>query len=84
MLVDVEYPPNVPPVAVTGASAPKILTPELMLRAPIALIGTPDECIVELRRRVKDWGVTQFIFSGGTGDDEKRMRRLKEDILAHV
>ncbi len=60
------------------------VTPEAMLQAPIGLIGTPDECVAELRRRAKDWGVAQFIFSGGIGADEKQMRRLKEEILAHV
>ncbi len=53
-------------------------------QSPLALIGTPDECVVELKRRAKDWGVTQFIFSGGIGQDEKILRRLREDITAHV
>jgi probable F420-dependent oxidoreductase len=61
------------------------VTPEMMLQAPIALVGTPEECAAELRRRVKEWGVTQFIFSLGlTGVDDKQVRRLKEDILAHI
>jgi probable F420-dependent oxidoreductase len=60
------------------------VTPELMLKSPVALIGTPEECVAELRRRAKEWNVAQFIFSGTAGDDERSMRRLKEQILAHV
>ncbi len=57
---------------------------EGVLQSPLALIGTPEECIVELKRRAKEWDVTQFIFSGPIGQDEKGVRRLREEILAHV
>jgi probable F420-dependent oxidoreductase len=60
------------------------VAPELMLRSPVSLIGTPEECVAELRRRAKEWGVTQFIFSGQAGSDERSMRRIKEEIIAHV
>ena len=56
-------------------------TPEGVLQNPLALIGTPEECVAELRRRVKAWGIDQFIFSGGA---EHQMRRLKEGVLDHV
>ena len=59
-------------------------TPEGILGSPMSLIGTPDECVVELKRRAKDWGVTQFIFSTFMGMDEKTVRRLREDVIAHV
>jgi probable F420-dependent oxidoreductase len=60
-------------------------TPEAMLQSPMGLIGTPEECVTELRRRVKEWNVTQFTFSMGmTGVDDRQLRRLKEEILAHV
>jgi alkanesulfonate monooxygenase SsuD/methylene tetrahydromethanopterin reductase-like flavin-dependent oxidoreductase (luciferase family) len=39
------------------------LPAELVPRSPLALIGTPEACIAELRRRAKDWEVEQFIFS---------------------
>jgi len=55
-----------------------------MLQSPMSLIGTPDECIVELKRRAKGWGISQFIFSTMMGIDEKQVRRLHEDVLAHV
>ncbi len=60
------------------------LSADAMRQSPMALIGTPDQCVTELRRRAKDWGVTQFIFSSMTGLDEGTIRRLKEDVIAHV
>jgi probable F420-dependent oxidoreductase len=61
------------------------LTPEALVKSPMALVGTPDECIVELKRRKKEWGATQFTFSAGmAGADERAIRRLKEEILDHV
>lgn len=59
-------------------------TPEGILGSPISLVGTPEECIVELKRRVKILGVSQFIFSSTMGIDEKIIRRLREEIIAHV
>jgi len=60
------------------------LTPGGILNSPLALIGTPEECVVELKRRAKDWGISQFFFSSMSGMDESQLRRLKEDILDHV
>jgi alkanesulfonate monooxygenase SsuD/methylene tetrahydromethanopterin reductase-like flavin-dependent oxidoreductase (luciferase family) len=59
-------------------------TADAILASPMSLIGTPDECIVELKRRAKDWGVSQFIFSTFLGIDEKTIRRLREDVTRHV
>jgi probable F420-dependent oxidoreductase len=39
------------------------LPAELVPRSPLALIGTPEACIAELRRRAKEWEVEQVIFS---------------------
>ncbi len=58
-------------------------TPEGLLQSPMALIGTPEDCVVELKRRVKSWGLSQIIFSG-TGMDEAVFRRLWEKVLVHV
>lgn len=55
-----------------------------MLQSPMALIGTPAECAKELKRRAKNWGVSQFIFSSMMGMNEGMLRRLKEDVIAHV
>ena len=60
------------------------LSPEAVLNSPMVLIGTPDDCIKELKRRVQNWGVTQFMFSAFGAVDEKMMRRLKEEVIAHV
>jgi probable F420-dependent oxidoreductase len=59
-------------------------TPEGILASPMSLLGTPDECVAELKRRAKDWGVSQFIFSTFMGTDEKAIRRLREEVIAHV
>jgi probable F420-dependent oxidoreductase len=59
-------------------------TPADILGSPMALIGTPEECVTELRRRAKDWGVSQFVFSTFMGVDEKTFRRLREDVLSHL
>jgi probable F420-dependent oxidoreductase len=59
-------------------------TADDLLASPIILIGTPEECIVELKRRAKDWGTSQMIFTGEVGQNEKLMRDLYEKILVHV
>ncbi|HEY6395172.1 MAG TPA: TIGR03621 family F420-dependent LLM class oxidoreductase [Candidatus Binataceae bacterium] len=60
------------------------LSAESVLQSPLVLIGTPDECITELKRRAKEWSVSQFIFSSMMGLDENQLRRLREEVLAHV
>jgi hypothetical protein len=50
----------------------------------MSLIGTPDECIEELKRRAKSWRVSQFIFATAMGIDEAQARRLYEQVLSHV
>jgi probable F420-dependent oxidoreductase len=57
-------------------------TPEGMLRAPLALIGTPDECIAELKRREREWDVSQVLFGGAL--DTRTQQRLAEDVLRHL
>jgi alkanesulfonate monooxygenase SsuD/methylene tetrahydromethanopterin reductase-like flavin-dependent oxidoreductase (luciferase family) len=57
---------------------------EAMLQSPMSLIGTPDECIAELKRRATSWGVSQFIFATAMGMDEAQARRLYEQVLSHV
>ena len=58
-------------------------TPEELLQSPMGLIGTPEDCVVELKRRAKSWGLSQIIISG-TGMDEAAIRRLWEKVLVHV
>jgi probable F420-dependent oxidoreductase len=54
---------------------------EGLLHSPMALVGTPEQCIAELQRRQRDWDLSQVIFSFA-GEDV--MRRLAEDVLRHV
>ncbi|MGH7858475.1 MAG: hypothetical protein ACREQY_14215, partial [Candidatus Binatia bacterium] len=55
--------------------------PDLVRQSPLVLLGTPEQLVLELKRRIGDWGVDQFVFSGGA---HTVMRRLREDVLAHV
>jgi len=59
-------------------------TPEEILASPMSLLGTPDDCVAELKRRAKDWGVSQFIFSTLMGADETAIRRLREEVIGHL
>jgi probable F420-dependent oxidoreductase len=60
------------------------MSPDAVLTSPMVLIGTPDDCVMELKRRVQNWGVTQFMFSSLGAVDEKMVRRLKDEVIAHV
>jgi alkanesulfonate monooxygenase SsuD/methylene tetrahydromethanopterin reductase-like flavin-dependent oxidoreductase (luciferase family) len=59
------------------------ITPELMLQSPIALIGTPDECIAELRRREKTWGISQVILRKGMNSEEQ-LRCAYDLVLSKI
>ena len=56
-------------------------TPEGMRHSPLALIGTPEQCIAELKRRQQAWELSQVVFSFS---GEANMRRLAEEVLPHV
>jgi probable F420-dependent oxidoreductase len=55
-----------------------------VLGSPMMLIGTPDDCVAELKRRVKEWGISQCIFPTTAFVDEAGLRRLHEQVIAHV
>jgi probable F420-dependent oxidoreductase len=55
--------------------------PEAMLKGPLNLIGTPDECVAELRRRAREWEVEEFVFPFA---GEEMLKRLAQEVLAHV
>jgi probable F420-dependent oxidoreductase len=57
------------------------LPPDGVGQSPLTLIGTPDECAAELRRRVAAWELGQVVFSFS---DEGTMRRLAEEVLPSV
>ena len=50
-------------------------------RSALFLIGTPAQCIEELNRCAKEWGVGQFIF---LSDAPETTRRLANEVLPHV
>jgi probable F420-dependent oxidoreductase len=52
-------------------------------RIPLALIGTPDEIVAELKRREREWGVTLTIISGARRDTAT-IARFAREILPHV
>ncbi len=60
------------------------VSPEQVLQSPMTLIGTPEECVGELKRRAADWGVSQCIFTGPIASNETELRRFHEQVLAHV
>ena len=57
------------------------VTPAELPRLPMFLIGTPEECVAELKRRKKEWDLSEVIFSY-PGPDV--MRRLGEEILPRM
>jgi len=57
-------------------------TPEGMLHSPMSLIGTPEECIAELKRPQREWDVSQVLFGGGVGAHTQQ--RLAAEVLTHV
>ena len=70
--------------AIAGGIAPMFgVDPADARRVPMALIGTPDQIIDELRRREREWGVTLTIISG-TRRDTNTIGRFAREILPHV
>jgi probable F420-dependent oxidoreductase len=69
---------------IEGLAAAFNISPEVFLASPTVMIGTPEQCAAELRRRAKNWGVTQFIFSSFLGMDEKQIRRVREEIIPQI
>ena len=59
------------------------LTPEAMLHMPLALIGTPEELITEIKRRQREWDVSQIVFSGGADHQMERLARESADFSYH-
>jgi alkanesulfonate monooxygenase SsuD/methylene tetrahydromethanopterin reductase-like flavin-dependent oxidoreductase (luciferase family) len=43
------------------------LSAEQVMSMPMALIGTPAQCVAELKRRAASWGVRHYIMSGFGG-----------------
>ncbi|MBV8137182.1 MAG: LLM class flavin-dependent oxidoreductase [Deltaproteobacteria bacterium] len=62
------------------------LSPDTIFGAPFGvMVGTPEQCVVKLRRFAKELNISQVVFHARlAGIDEKLMRRLREEIIAHV
>lgn len=57
------------------------LPPEEVVRSPLSLIGTPEECVDEIRRRARECEVTEIVFSPRS---EELTRRLAREVLSQV
>jgi probable F420-dependent oxidoreductase len=53
-----------------------------LLASPMALVGTPEGCGVELNRRAKEWGVSRFVFGGDI--DLNTIERLASEVIPRV
>jgi probable F420-dependent oxidoreductase len=58
--------------------------PESVSQLPLILLGTPEECIAELKRREKAWDLSEIVFSYSSVGGQKGLRRLAEQVLKHV
>ncbi len=58
------------------------ISPDDVRRSPIFLIGTPEECVAELKRRAREWELSEIVFSGSLG--EAGMRRVANEVMPHV
>lgn len=65
-----------------GLAAGFGLSGEQARRMPMALIGTAAECVEELKRREREWGVEHLVLSGGPSADV--VRRFGREILPHL
>jgi probable F420-dependent oxidoreductase len=57
------------------------IPPEEAPRSALFLIGTPQQCVDELNRRVAEWGAGQFLFGWS---NVETARRLTNEVLRHV
>ncbi|HXW83632.1 MAG TPA: LLM class flavin-dependent oxidoreductase [Candidatus Binataceae bacterium] len=69
---------------IEGIASAFNVSPEVLLASPVMMVGTPEYCAAELRRRAKNWGVTQFVFSSFLGMDEKQIRRVREEVIPQI
>src|SRR6185312_11678384 len=57
------------------------LPPEETRKSPLFLIGTPEECVKELKRREREWELAETIFAARAPD---LLKRLATEVLPHV
>jgi len=58
------------------------MSPDDIRRAPIFLIGTPEEWVTELKRRAREWELSEVVFSWSLG--EAGMRTVAKEVLPYV
>jgi len=58
------------------------LTAEQVMRMPMALIGTPAQCVAELKRRERTWGTRHYIMSGFGGP--ALAERFAREVIPNV
>jgi len=68
--------------AVAGVAAGFGLEATAARRMPMALIGTAEQCVEELRRRAGAWGIEHLVVSGLSG--VATIERFARDVLPHV
>jgi probable F420-dependent oxidoreductase len=68
--------------AVEGMAAMFGVPPAALLASPLFLVGTPEDCIAELKRRQKAWDLSEVVLSGTTAPD--LLERFGREILPHV
>ena len=68
--------------AVEGMAAMFGVPPSALLQSPLFLVGTPEDCIAELKRRQKAWDLSEVVLSGASAAD--LLERFGREILPHV
>ncbi len=68
--------------AVEGFASMFGVPPGALLASPLFLVGTPDDCIVELRRRREAWGLSEVVLSGTAAPDV--LETFGREVLPHV
>jgi probable F420-dependent oxidoreductase len=68
--------------AVEGMAAMFGVPASAVLASPLFLVGTPDDCIAELKRRQKAWDLSEVVLSGAGAPD--LLERFGREILPHV
>jgi len=51
--------------------------------SPLFLVGTPEDCVAELRRRQREWEVSEFVVSG-TNNVPDLLERFAREVMPHV
>jgi hypothetical protein len=52
-----------------------------VLHSPTFLMGTADDIVTELKRRQREWGLSEVVFSHS---DDAIMERLGREVLPHL